>query len=236
MGKIARKLFATYLEAQTPTPSYSLLGTDLEDFSIEMNANVVKTANILGENSISVDKYEKQASIEPYKADNGNDLFTWLKSIIDGDLTLDNLNTNVVHVDLFGAESSGAYPAIKETCVVEVVSYGGDTEGFQIPFNIHLTGVKIAGTFNPATKVFTATTNPEYLATFSVTGTASARIANAKVVINNKIIYTDANGIANIKLVAGTYDYTVIATGYTNGTGSAIVTNAAVYTAVALTI
>ena len=36
-----------------------------------------------------------------------------------------------------------------------VSSYGGDTTGYQIPFNVHYTGVKTKGTFNPATKAFT---------------------------------------------------------------------------------
>lgn len=158
MPKIERKLFATYIEAQTSVPSYVLLGTDLEEFNIEMNANVIRTANILGESSISIDKYEKTASIEPYKAESGNDLFTWLKSIIDDDLTLSDLETNIVNVDLFGTETAGAFPAIKESCIVEVISYGGNTEGFQIPFNVHLTGAKVKGTFNPTTKAFTPAT------------------------------------------------------------------------------
>ena len=36
-----------------------------------------------------------------------------------------------------------------------VSSYGGDTTGYQIPFNVHYTGVKTKGTFDPATKKFT---------------------------------------------------------------------------------
>jgi hypothetical protein len=156
MSKIARKLFATYIHAQTSTPSYVLLGTDLEELNVEMNANVVKTANILGQNAISIDKYEKQTSVEPYKAETG-DLYTWLKEIFEDEQTLSDLETNVVHVDLNATAVAGAYPAIKETCVVEIVSYGGNTEGFQIPFNIHYMGVRTKGTFNPTTKVFTAT-------------------------------------------------------------------------------
>ena len=36
-----------------------------------------------------------------------------------------------------------------------VSSYGGDTTGYQIPFNVHYTGVKTKGTFDPASKKFT---------------------------------------------------------------------------------
>lgn len=157
MSKIKRELFKTFINC-TPasTASYELLGEDLEEFNVEMGANVNKKSNILGENSISIDRYEKSASVEPYKADSGTGLFTFLKAIIDDEKTLDDLKTDVVHVDVFGTAVSGAYPAVKEEAIVEVTSYGGNTEGFQIPFNLHLTGKRTKGTFNPTTKTFTA--------------------------------------------------------------------------------
>ena len=72
---------------------------------------------------------------------------------------LDDLKTDIVEVKLWETESSGAYPAVKEECYVEVSSYGGDTTGYQIPFNVHYTGVKTTGTFNVSTKTFTASTD-----------------------------------------------------------------------------
>lgn len=157
MAKIKRELFKTFINcAPTATAKYEVLGEDLEEFNVEMGANVVKTSNILGKSSITIDKYEKTASVEPYKADSGTDLFTFLKGIIDAEKTLDDLKTDIVHVDIFGTATSGAYPAYKEDVFVEVVSYGGNTEGFQIPFNIHFTGNRVKGTFNPTTKAFTA--------------------------------------------------------------------------------
>ncbi len=155
MSKIKRELFKTFINC-TPasTASYEVLGEDLEEFNVEMGANVIKQPNILGANSISIDRYEKTASVEPYKADSGTGLFTFLKAIIDEEKTLDDLKTDVVHVDVFGTAVSGAYPAYKEIVIVEVVSYGGNTEGFQIPFNLHFTGQRTEGTFNPTTKAF----------------------------------------------------------------------------------
>lgn len=158
MAKIKRNLFKTFINTTKGDGAavYEVLGADLEELNVEMNANVVKQANILGETSTSIDKYEKQASVEPYKADSGTGLYTRLKGIIDDEETLDDLKTDIVHVDLMSTASSGAYPAIKEEAIIEVVSYGGNTEGFQIPFNLHLTGVRTKGTFNPTTKAFTA--------------------------------------------------------------------------------
>ena len=85
-------------------------------------------------------------------------LFERLQAIIDGDLVLDDLKTDIVEVKLWDKDTAGAYPAVREECYIEVVSYGGDTTGYQIPFNVHYTGVKTTGTFNVSTKTFTAST------------------------------------------------------------------------------
>ena len=59
---------------------------------------------------------------------------------------LDDLLTDVVEVKLWRTGESGAYPATKETAYIEVVSYGGDTTEYQIPFTLHYTGEKVKGT------------------------------------------------------------------------------------------
>ena len=69
---------------------------------------------------------------------------------------MDNLKTDIVEVKLWETDTSDAFPAVKEDCYIEVSSYGGDTTGYQIPFNVHYTGIKTKGTFNPTTKAFTA--------------------------------------------------------------------------------
>ena len=50
----------------------------------------------------------------------------------------------------------GSYVAYKEDAVIEVSSYGGDTTGYQIPFNIHYKGNRVKGKFVLDTKTFTA--------------------------------------------------------------------------------
>ena len=46
--------------------------------------------------------------------------------------------------------------AYREEVIIEVSSYGGDTTGYQIPFNVHHTGNRVKGKFVLATKTFTA--------------------------------------------------------------------------------
>lgn len=152
MSKIERKYLAHFIEAGDGV--YVRLGQDLESYAPELSATVEKTKNILGQTSVAITGYEKSASVEPYFARVGDPLFDRLQAIIDGDLVLDALKTNVVEVKLWDGTGT-AYPAVKEEAYIEITSYGGDTNGYQIPFTVHYTGIKTAGTFDLAGNTFT---------------------------------------------------------------------------------
>ena len=155
--KIERRYMAHYLNAGFGgAENYCRLGADLEEYSPELTANVEKKSNILGQTSVTIDGYQKQGEVSPYYAEAGDPLFEKLLAMIDGDLTLEDLKTDIVEVKRRSEASANAYPAIKEECYIEIVSYGGATTGYQIPFNVHYTGVKTKGTFNISTKTFTA--------------------------------------------------------------------------------
>lgn len=159
MAKIERKYMAHYINTATGVEeaAYVRLGKDLEEYAPEMSAEVEKKKNILGETSVSLTSYEKSGSVEPYYAEKEDPLFERLQAIIDGGLVLDDCNTDVVEVKLWETETGGSFPAIREKAVIEVSSYGGDSTGYQIPFNIHYTGEKEPGYFNPTTKEFSTT-------------------------------------------------------------------------------
>ena len=162
MAKIERKYLAHFINASMPgeDAAYERLGTDLEEYSPEMAAQVDTKKNILGETSILISSYEKTASVEPYYAEKGAALFNRLQDIIDNQLVLDDLKSDVIEVKLWdGLENGTAFPAYREDVYIEVTSYGGDTTGYQIPFTLHYTGVKVKGTFDVATKKFTPDAN-----------------------------------------------------------------------------
>ena len=159
MAKIERKYLAHFINTAAPGSEavYERLGKDLEEFSPEMAAQVDTKKNILGETSILISSYEKTGSVEPYYAETDSSLFERLQSIIDEQLVLDKLKTDVVEVKLWEGEGDGtSFPAHKEEAFIEVSSYGGDTTGYQIPFTLHFTGNKVKGTFDVKTKTFTA--------------------------------------------------------------------------------
>ena len=149
--KIERKYMAHYIEVGEG--QYVRLGEDLEEYAPEMSASVEKSKNILGQTSVAITGYEKSATVEPYFARKGDPLFERLQAIIDGSLVLDALKTHVVEVKLW-EENEGGFPAVREEAYLEVTSYGGNTEGYQIPFVIHYTGMKTLGRFDVDSKAF----------------------------------------------------------------------------------
>ena len=158
--KIERKFLAHYINVNLTTPAWERIGKDLEDLSIELNAESEDKHNILGEVETVVSSYGATGSVEPYFARKGTDLFTWLQDVIDNRKVLDDLKVEHLEVHAWeeptGSGTSATYPAYKETAVLVPTSYGGDYNGYQIPFEMHLQGDRVAGTFAPATKTFTA--------------------------------------------------------------------------------
>ena len=100
MAKIERKYLAHFINAAKPGAEaaavYERLGKDLEEFSPELSAQVETKKNILGETSILISSYEKTGSVEPYYAEKGTPLFERLQEIIDDQMVLDALKTDVV--------------------------------------------------------------------------------------------------------------------------------------------
>ena len=158
MAKIPRKYMAHFINAaESDDVSYIRLGDDLEEYNVEMSAQVDNKQNILGEKAVVISGYEKSGDVATYYADADSILFARLQSIIDQELTLDDLKTTVVEVKLWDQVQDNVYNAVCEEAFIEVVSYGGDTTGYQIPFKLHYTGAKRYGTFDLATAVFTET-------------------------------------------------------------------------------
>lgn len=162
MAKIERKFMAHFLNAAEPSAAatdYVRIGADLEEYNVELSAQVDKKKNILGETSVLISSYEAQGGVEPYYADKDDPLFPRLQKIVDDRLVLDDTKTTAVEVHLWTAESGTSFEAYEEEVFIEVTSYGGDTTGYQIPFNVHYTGKRTKGTFDTATKAFTPVTD-----------------------------------------------------------------------------
>lgn len=158
-GKIARKYMAHYLDASFGGTSaeFVRLGKDLEEFNVELNPDTETSKNIIGEQTFKHNGNERSSDVDPYYAEVGDPLFEKLQKFVDEDITDDQLKTDSVEVHLWEkAESDGVYTAWKQACYVVPQSYGGDTSGYTIPFSVNYVGERVKGTFDVATKKFTA--------------------------------------------------------------------------------
>ena len=159
-GRIKREEFKLFADVgASSAPEWELQGGRIEDMSLEMNPNVETVTDVTGVTETTLDKYEKQTSVSPYYAKRDSKMAAWLYNVVRDEKTLSDVEKTFCVVNIF-AGSDGAYDAWTQKGVVAVQSFGGDTKGLQIPYNIHWIGEKVFGTaaisngtmtFSPAT-------------------------------------------------------------------------------------
>lgn len=159
---LERKYLAHYIDAAFDVTgantNYVKLGEHLEELSVEMNPNVETSNNIWGESTAVLSGYEVSAGVDPFYVSNDEALSEKLMEIIDNELTGDKVKTTVVDVWMKAGETASDPPvvikAVRREVIVAVQSYGGDTTGVQIPFELNGSKNKTKGTFDLTTKKF----------------------------------------------------------------------------------
>lgn len=158
-GEIKRESFMLFVNVgTTASPEWELIGEKVEDLGLELNPNVEKVHDVTGKTSVTIDKYEVQTSVSPMRAKKESKMFAFLYGVVKDEKTLSDLEKEFLCVNVFDVTGEGAsatYAAWKQKGVVAVNSYGGGTQGLDIPYDIHYFGDKIHGDFAPATKAFT---------------------------------------------------------------------------------
>ena len=76
MAKIERKYLAHFINAAVPgeEAKYVRLGKDLEEFNVELNPDVERKKNILGESSVAHNGYEVSTDASPFYYDYDDEL------------------------------------------------------------------------------------------------------------------------------------------------------------------
>ena len=161
MGKLTRGAHLFYVDASMggSTVSWYLVGKDIEDMSVDLGADTEVVKNILDETSVRHNGYEPTIDADPFYADPDDALYTPLKNIAMNRLKGDDCKTKYLEVIVEDTEDT-SHSAWQEDCYLIPQSVGGDTSGFQIPFQILPAGNRKAGTATLTNKVpsFTETT------------------------------------------------------------------------------
>lgn len=159
---LERKYLAHYIDAAFDLTgketNYVKLGEHLEELNVEMNPNVETSNNIWGESTAILEGYEVSAGVDPYYISNDEALSEKLMEIIDNELTGDKCKTTAVDVWMKAGATASDPPqvikAVRREVIVAVQSYGGDTSGVQIPFEMLGSKNRTKGTFDITTKKF----------------------------------------------------------------------------------
>lgn len=146
--KLERKAYATYIDAKfggSGSPEWFLIGKDIEDMSVELNPDTETVKNILGETSVKDNGYEPTMSADPYYANPSDSIYPKLKEIAMERKVGDACKTKILEV-IIDPSDDGSHEAYEEDVIVKPQSYGGDTSGFAIPFDVLFDGNRKKGT------------------------------------------------------------------------------------------
>lgn len=147
MAKLNRSALIHFINS-TPSatsPSWFKIGKDVEDMSVQLNAQMETRRNILDETSVLHNGYEPSFSVDTYYADPTDDIYDFIEGIALGRLKGDACKTQVLEV-IVEDTAATSHEAYREDVMIEVTSYGGSQTGVAIPYTVHFDGNRTAGT------------------------------------------------------------------------------------------
>jgi hypothetical protein len=150
--KLKREALAHYLDtawnkkvADASKAVFEILGDDVEDMSVEMNADTSQIKNILGQTKTTDNGFTPSMSADPWYADTESKLYPHMRDIVMEQITGDGRKTLMLEVIVEDTEATDHTAYLREVKVTPT-SYGGGSEGFNIPFTVDFDGAWVKGT------------------------------------------------------------------------------------------
>jgi len=158
--KLTRGAHLFYIDTSfgSGTAAWYLVGKDIEEMNVDLGADTETVKNILDETSVRHNGYEPTIDADPFYADPDDALYPKLKDIAMNRKKGDDCKTKYLEVIVEDTEAT-SHDAWIEDCYVIPQSVGGDTSGFQIPFQVLPSGNRKKGSATLANKVPTFTAN-----------------------------------------------------------------------------
>ena len=144
-----RKLLITVAEwLEGTTQVREFLGTRTEDSSIEYNADIETTTDILGNNYTDLNRTQPQQDFDPFLVMGGGRLAAILVDVMNRN-ALSELNQFTVYViDGFLGDATNGFEAVKHVgCTITPTSIGGDVN-VNMPISLYLSNNLTTGTVN----------------------------------------------------------------------------------------
>ena len=151
-----RKLLITVAEwMEGSTQTREILGKRTEDSSIDYNADIETTTDILGINYTDLNRTQPQQDFDPYLILGGSKLGAFLNDIRRRNALSELNNFTVYIITAFVGSSSNGYAAEKHTgCTIVYNSIGGDTN-VNFPISVYFSNNITTGTVDKLADDFT---------------------------------------------------------------------------------
>ncbi len=124
---------------------FEIIGDDIEEMSVELNADTEQIKNILGQTKTRDNGYSPSMNADPFYADPDKKLYPKLRDIAMNRLKGDDCKTLMLEVIVEDTEAETHKAWLREV-TVKPQSYGGGTEGVNIPFAVNEDGACVEGT------------------------------------------------------------------------------------------
>lgn len=139
MGKLEREALAHYLDTtwkmKPDTAEWEVLGDDIEEMSVELNPDTEQKKTILGKTRTTDNGYQPSMSVDPYYADPTKKIYPQIRDIALDRLKGDACRTLMLEVIVEDTAALKHLAYVQEV-MVKPQSYGGDTSGVNIPFDV----------------------------------------------------------------------------------------------------
>ena len=125
--KAARKLLRTYVNVgEASDKEWFLVGSGVEDSSIELNPNTESVTDILGVTTTDVTKWEPNQSFDPFTIKGGSKLAFKLHEIWASKRPelLSQFEVLIVY-KYIGEETTGYEAELQKNCTINITSIGG---------------------------------------------------------------------------------------------------------------
>lgn len=157
--KAPRKLLRTYVDvSDSDTPEWFLVGSGIEESSIELNPNTETATDILGVTTTEVTKWEPKQGFDPFTVKGGSKLALKLHQIWL-DKTPEKLSQFKVLIvyKYVGTEVGGYDAELQKGCTINIISIGGSAY-VDMPIEINYSNDSTKGTvtFDDEVPTFTA--------------------------------------------------------------------------------
>lgn len=149
--KLKRSALKNYIDtafntkvADSSKAVFEILGKDIEEMSVDLSPDTSPFRNILDETRTVDNGYTPTIDADPFYADPESALYPKIRDIAFERLRGDSCKTLMLEVLVEDTEAT-THTAYLSEVMIKPTSYGGGSEGVNIPFTISEDGARVKG-------------------------------------------------------------------------------------------